>query len=217
MRTDANNPVEGQSRQDRRARKTQMKIAEAARAVISEKGLEATTVDDITERADLGRGTFYYHFANKDALVKDLIDDVMTGLIGEIKSHCDKNADLASVMNGMIQAHTNYFGERWEDFVLYYQGRADLTLEQSYDGLESSYMNYIETIERVVSFALKDKVPNDVLRRVAFAIGGFISGYYSFASIANSAEEVEQSFLGLRNAFVKALVRFIRVAMPSEE
>lgn len=217
MEAEAKKPAKRQSRQDRRVKKTHKKITEAARSVISEKGIEATTVDDITERADLGRGTFYYHFDSKGELVKNLIEEVMSGLIREMKVQCDDESDLPSVMEGIIQAHTDYFVGRWEDFVLYYLGRSDLTLDQSYDGIEAPYLNYIRTIEKMVDSAVTMKVSREILRKVAFAIGGFISGYYSFASIASSAEEVEESFMSLKSAFVAGLVRFIKEAMPKKK
>jgi AcrR family transcriptional regulator len=213
----AKKPAKKQSRQDRRVKKTQKRIIEAARSLISEKGLEATTVDDITERADLGRGTFYYHFDNKDELVKDLIGEVMSSLIREMEVRCGDESDLSSVMEGMIQAHTNYFAGRWEDFSLYYLGQADLILERSYEGIEAPYLSYLRTIEKMVDSTVTWKVSTDILRRVAYAIGGFISGYYSFASIVGSAEEVEESFGSLKSAFVAGLVRFIKEAMPEGE
>ena len=203
-----------QSRQQRRFNRTRMKLLDAARSVFSEKGLDATTVDEITERADLGRGTFYYHFESKQDLIKDLIGDVMDGLIQEIEKNCDPELSLSEVLDGMIRAHTKFFGGRWEDFVLYYQGRADLTLEQSYEGIETPFMEYINTIEKLIDSTISAQIPKQILRRVAFAVGGFISGYYSLAGIGSDPEDVERSFEDLRRAFVAGLVRFVREAVP---
>jgi AcrR family transcriptional regulator len=43
--------------------------------VAHEKGLAATTVKEITERADLNRGTFYLHFEDKYALLQTIIHE----------------------------------------------------------------------------------------------------------------------------------------------
>lgn len=48
--------------QDRRARRTQDAIIAAAVSLILEKGADALTIRDITERADYNRGTFIYIF-----------------------------------------------------------------------------------------------------------------------------------------------------------
>jgi AcrR family transcriptional regulator len=43
--------------------------------VAHEKGIAATTIQDITERADVNRGTFYLHFADKYTLLKVIIHE----------------------------------------------------------------------------------------------------------------------------------------------
>ncbi|MEC3916892.1 TetR/AcrR family transcriptional regulator [Nocardia sp. CDC160] len=50
-----------------------------------ERGYAAITVEDITERADLGRATFYTHFADKGAL----LDHIVTELIEEMRQRLE--------------------------------------------------------------------------------------------------------------------------------
>ncbi|MHA7579033.1 TetR/AcrR family transcriptional regulator [Paenibacillus vandeheii] len=66
--------------QDRRARRTQDAIIAAAVSLILEKGAEAVTIRDITERADYNRGTFYLHFPGKPELLQFILDDFMQGV-----------------------------------------------------------------------------------------------------------------------------------------
>ncbi len=65
------------TRQQRRVGRTRQKLLEAASSLFAEKGLDLTTINDITERADVGKGTFYYHFKNKEGLLKVLINKVL--------------------------------------------------------------------------------------------------------------------------------------------
>jgi AcrR family transcriptional regulator len=44
-------------------------------ALVLEQGYEAVTIQDITDRADLGRGTFYLHFKDKEEAVWSAIED----------------------------------------------------------------------------------------------------------------------------------------------
>jgi AcrR family transcriptional regulator len=44
----------------------------AARALIGERGLEAVTVDSVAERLGAPKGSFYYRFASRDALLGEL-------------------------------------------------------------------------------------------------------------------------------------------------
>lgn len=54
---------------DRRIQKTKKYLAEALLQLIGEKGYDAVTVQDIIDRADVGRSTFYSHYENKEQLL----------------------------------------------------------------------------------------------------------------------------------------------------
>lgn len=57
-----------EARADRRVTKTRRAVKDAPVRLILEKGYEAVTVQDIIDRADVGRSTFYAHFVDKDEL-----------------------------------------------------------------------------------------------------------------------------------------------------
>jgi AcrR family transcriptional regulator len=54
---------------DRRVQRTRQLLRDAFTAAVLEKGYEATTVQDILDRANLGRSTFYTHYRDKDELL----------------------------------------------------------------------------------------------------------------------------------------------------
>lgn len=54
---------------DRRINRTRKLMHEALMSLIVEKGYEAVTVQDILDRADVGRSTFYAHYRDKDDLL----------------------------------------------------------------------------------------------------------------------------------------------------
>ncbi|MCP4222921.1 MAG: helix-turn-helix transcriptional regulator, partial [Actinomycetia bacterium] len=53
---------------DRRVRRTKQRLHEALMSLIVEKGYDKITVQDLIDRADVGRSTFYAHFETKDDL-----------------------------------------------------------------------------------------------------------------------------------------------------
>lgn len=63
------------SRRERKKEETRRRIFEAAIALFREKGFEQTTVDDITERADVGRGTFFNYFPKKESVLAYLSEE----------------------------------------------------------------------------------------------------------------------------------------------
>jgi AcrR family transcriptional regulator len=64
--------VETLSRRERKKEETRQKLLEAARALFHTKGYDATTVEEITERADVAKGTFFNYFPCKEALLGEL-------------------------------------------------------------------------------------------------------------------------------------------------
>jgi AcrR family transcriptional regulator len=46
-----------------------MRLADAAFALFDERGYDQTTVDDIAERAEVGRTTFFRHYRSKEAVI----------------------------------------------------------------------------------------------------------------------------------------------------
>ncbi|RAQ96323.1 TetR/AcrR family transcriptional regulator [Thermogemmatispora tikiterensis] len=66
---------------DRRVKRTQNLLAQALLALIAEKGYDAITIRDITERADIGYATFFRHYRDKDELLRDVADVVINELL----------------------------------------------------------------------------------------------------------------------------------------
>src|ERR1035438_2841702 len=61
----AGNPP-GAGRRERRAAETRLRLFRCALQLIAERGFPNVTVEDITEAADVGKGTFFNYFASKD-------------------------------------------------------------------------------------------------------------------------------------------------------
>ena len=65
---------------DRRVRRTRRLLREALIALVAERGYERVTVQDVLDRADVGRSTFYAHFRDKEALFSSCFDDLREDL-----------------------------------------------------------------------------------------------------------------------------------------
>jgi AcrR family transcriptional regulator len=67
---------DGGARPDRRVARTRRTLKEALTDLILEKGYESVTVQDVIDRADVGRSTFYAHFVDKDDLLMAILADL---------------------------------------------------------------------------------------------------------------------------------------------
>jgi AcrR family transcriptional regulator len=72
--------VMGTKKDDRRVQRTQQLLRTALVSLIEENGFEALTVQDIIDRANVGRATFYAHFDNKEDLLVSGFDGLRAAL-----------------------------------------------------------------------------------------------------------------------------------------
>ena len=86
------------SRATRKRERTRAAILDAARELCAAQGAEALTVAALAEAADLGVGTFYYHFRTKDdvllALMEELLGRVQRKILQQREQFTDPEARL---------------------------------------------------------------------------------------------------------------------------
>lgn len=69
---------------DRRKKRTRNMLGKALLELVQEKKFEQITIQDITDRADLNRATFYLHFGSKEELLADSLEDHFDDLVAQI-------------------------------------------------------------------------------------------------------------------------------------
>jgi len=87
------------SRRERKKQETRQRLLECAWRLFQERGYDDTTVEEITDAADVAKGTFFNYFQTKEALLDELAlwridllgshvlaaDDVPEGAVARIK------------------------------------------------------------------------------------------------------------------------------------
>ena len=73
-----------------RVKRTKILLREALIALIEEKGFDALTIGDLTERAMVSRAAFYRNYQDKYDLIEQIFEDAMSALrdaVGEMGPH----------------------------------------------------------------------------------------------------------------------------------
>jgi AcrR family transcriptional regulator len=91
------------------ARRNYEKVLSAARQAFAEGG-EATALEEIARRADVGIGTLYRHFPNRQALLEALY-------VGEVEEMCRSAAEFEGsdpweALNGWFERFIAYIGTK---------------------------------------------------------------------------------------------------------
>jgi AcrR family transcriptional regulator len=75
----------GEGRAARRRQRTRAALLAAARTLFLERGVHDTSVAEITSAADVGVGTFYLHFHDKDDLLRALLGDGLRSVRAQVR------------------------------------------------------------------------------------------------------------------------------------
>jgi AcrR family transcriptional regulator len=98
---------------DRRIRRTQRSLHDALISLVLEKNYDSITVQEILDRADVGRATFYSHFKGKDELLisgaHELRDTLNFAVQGE-RSSSDSHEVVIGFSRAMFE-HANEYRE----------------------------------------------------------------------------------------------------------
>lgn len=95
---------------DRRTLRSQEAIKNAFIELMSEKGFDEITIQDISDRANVGRRTIYHHYLDKF----DLLDKLVEEHINELRKLCRSAAELDFVAASLIwfeyfESHYSFF------------------------------------------------------------------------------------------------------------
>jgi len=74
--------LQGMGRRQRRAAETRLRLFRCALQLFAERGFPNVTVEDITEAADVGKGTFFNYFESKDHVL-GVMAEIQLGKVRE--------------------------------------------------------------------------------------------------------------------------------------
>jgi len=102
---------------DKRIKRTKHALKDALIRLMEEKDFRSITITDIIERADYNRGTFYTHYPHKEALLDDVVNEVIDGFIEAYREpYLDKSElnieqlpDTGVKIFTYVEQHANLF------------------------------------------------------------------------------------------------------------
>ena len=195
----------GTKKDDRRVQRTQQVLRTALVSLIEGKGFEALTVQNIIDRANVGRATFYAHFDNKE----DLLVSGFDGLRAVLKE-LQRQAHMRTA-----SSDERLFAFSHEMFAHIAEYR---TVFRAMVGKRSGALVQ-QLLQKIVVDLVRDDLKAMVGRRdnrsapaeavVQFVTGGFFGLAMSWATgkLPLSVEEVNALFRRLAMPGVKAALR----------
>ena len=102
---------------DRRVERTRKNLRSALVQLIMERGYDAVTIQDITDKANVGRTTFYLHYQSKDDLLLDHHAEMrshlnLTTLSREQLMSDEPQAQVVNFLHLLTETRNMYFALR---------------------------------------------------------------------------------------------------------
>jgi AcrR family transcriptional regulator len=85
-------------RRERRSEETREKIYRVALRLFAERGFSATTIESITQAADVGKGTFFNYFESKESLLLEFRERQMGRIRQGVAKSLDYDVPLATLL-----------------------------------------------------------------------------------------------------------------------
>ena len=93
-------PAAPTDRGARRRARTRALLIDAARVLFARQGVEATRINEITDEADVGFGSFYNHFAGKEEIVEAVLEETIRAqgaALEQVTRDLDDPAEVVAV------------------------------------------------------------------------------------------------------------------------
>lgn len=185
---------------DRRVRRTRELLRRALLSLIQEQGYERITVQDILDRADIGRSTFYAHYRDKDDLLLSGFEDIRLALAAERAAAGQAAAATSEFLQPLLTVFRHVEGHRhvWQPLVR--KGGADVVVRILRDHVTDLVREHFRS-----QFPNANRNQAQLEAAVQFVVGAFmgLGSWWLDNDVPYSAEELYSIFRRLTTQGVR--------------
>ena len=189
------NPKELKEKLDPRVKRTRSLILQAFGELLAEKGFEAISVQDVTDKAEINRPTFYKHFVDKydllDYTIQELFKKEIEKRTLDACHYTPENLRnlILAVCEFLSRLHSNY-AQPHQQFESLVEG----TIKKQIFELLSYWLEQ-----------LKSRIPTEIPATVATWVIYGLASFYSHSTPARAGGAREKR---------QALEKFVEEALP---
>ncbi|OPL11707.1 MAG: hypothetical protein AVO39_05160 [delta proteobacterium MLS_D] len=183
--------------QERRRREKELRrkqILDAARKLLFQKGINATTVNQIARNAELSVGTLYLYFKNKEDIYAALQEEGLNILHKMIKKAASGPAEPLQKLENIALAYLEFSRRRRRYYEIYnhFLSAPDVVFSPGLKTKIDEHGNRIlKIVEEVLQMILPGRPNARDLRRASLILWSTIHGMLQFRKLENTMPEGE--------------------------
>lgn len=151
-------------------------IMEKALELFAESGIEATSIQQITERCGISKGAFYLSYKSKNELVHDLIDHFMSEIIADIEQSVNTDQNNEELLYNFYYT-TFYAHQKYSDFAKIFMKEQITSFDFEILELLKKYDEFMTSIILSLVDHQFPEVDSSMRADLVYSIKGFIKHY----------------------------------------
>ncbi|MFW6052579.1 MAG: TetR/AcrR family transcriptional regulator [Desulfosalsimonas sp.] len=180
-------------------------IIDAATRLFARKGFPETSTAEIAENAGVAHGTLFYHFKNKQGIIREIFLKSGSAYIAELSRAIESRNTGIEKIEAVIRFNRDYSRHHSHQIMMFLRMFPDLTDPQSPERefVESVRSRVIEMIRQSLAAGVKDgTVVCKKIDEAAWVINSLIFGtsHMSFMETANMPDLTESAVAFCRRA-----------------
>jgi AcrR family transcriptional regulator len=193
----------------KRREKTRRALLDVALGLFYEKGIYWTKIEDITERADIGKGTFYQYFDTKEHLLAELLREGLDRVLLRMKDAVP--ASGRGLIRSIVESRLGFFLDHPEYLLLFHQVRGLLQLQTaSSKELRDVYNLHLDQLAQLLKPVLQSRGKAGAGGRdLAIALAAFTSGLLTYHLVFGTVDEVKRRGAAIADQIEQGLLALI--------
>lgn len=175
--------------EDRRSRRSQKLLKKGLLELMREKKFSAISVRDVTERADMNRGTFYLHYPDTTALLQSVETDMLAEaqlLIDEHMEEFEADGSLRPVFKPIL----DYIVEHRPEFEALFANNSTSNFTDSLQDL--IYRNGVSLVQAKFHGASPDQL-DFLISFIGYGLIGLIKAWFDQDMVLPREDLVQQA------------------------
>jgi AcrR family transcriptional regulator len=147
------------SRKERERNFRRKEIMDAAGNLFASKGFNSTTLEEIAELSEFGKGTLYNYFSGKEEIYTGIIENVIETQTSIIKESSADSANFIEFITLYTKNLFNYFLSNPDSFVIFVREIANLNTSICInpDTFKDKYAGIIGVFTKQIEKGIKEK------------------------------------------------------------
>lgn len=185
-------------KRERNTARNRAAILQAAREAFCEIGFGATTVRDIIRRTDLGIGTFYNYFPDKEALLHELIEEFQVELRRRVHEAREAANSLEDLLRSAFRACFEIFVEDEVVLELLMRNAGEIEKILSVKALDPAAADLASDLRAKAREGVVPEMDFDLVALAVVAVGSELAfrAVRSKADVEKATEFATKLFLG---------------------